>query len=91
MENKDTRWVQRFSNYQKALNQLKEAVDLINLKWARSFETFEEFSEILNKWLSDDGFYLESAKIASDYVMENTGATAKVFNIVFANDLNKKQ
>lgn len=69
----------------------KEAVDLINLKGARSFETFEEFSEILNKWLSDDGFYLESAKIASDYVMENTGATAKVFNIVFANDLNKKQ
>ena len=32
MDNKDIRWVQRFSNYQKALKQLKEAVNLMETR-----------------------------------------------------------
>lgn len=32
MENKDIRWIQRFSNYKKALSQLKEAVDLLSIR-----------------------------------------------------------
>ena len=32
MVDKDIRWVQRFNNYQKALQQLKEAVDLMKAR-----------------------------------------------------------
>lgn len=32
MENKDIRWIQRFSNYRKALYQMKKAVDIISAR-----------------------------------------------------------
>lgn len=59
MENKDIRWVQRFSNYQKALNQLKEAVDLMttrdlsNLEKQGMIQAFEYTHELAWKTLND--------------------------------------
>ena len=59
MENKDIRWVQRFSNYQKALNQLKEAVklmetrDLSNLEKQGMIQAFEYTHELAWKTLKD--------------------------------------
>lgn len=52
-----------------------EAMELIKEKGAMSFDSFEIFSDILNKWLDDEPFYLKSAKAASLYVSKNTGAT----------------
>jgi nucleotidyltransferase substrate binding protein (TIGR01987 family) len=59
MENKDIRWVQRFGNYQKALKQLKEAVDLMaardlsNLEKQGMIQAFEYTHELAWKTLSD--------------------------------------
>jgi nucleotidyltransferase substrate binding protein (TIGR01987 family) len=59
MENKDIRWLQRFDNYQKALNQLKEAVDLMktrdltNLEKQGMIQAFEYTHELAWKTLSD--------------------------------------
>lgn len=53
----------------------REAVDLIKEKGAMTFDSLENFSEILNKWLNDESSYLKSADSASAYVSKNTGAT----------------
>jgi nucleotidyltransferase substrate binding protein (TIGR01987 family) len=59
MDNKDIRWVQRFSNYQKALKQLKEAVDLMetrdlsNLEKQGMIQAFEYTHELAWKTLKD--------------------------------------
>ena len=40
MKEKDIRWVQRFSNYQKALRRLDEAIEIVSRKtdWAESID-----------------------------------------------------
>jgi len=59
MENKDVRWKQRFSNYRKALQQLKEAVDLkktrplSNLEKQGMIQAFEYTHELAWKTLRD--------------------------------------
>jgi 3-deoxy-D-manno-octulosonic-acid transferase len=53
----------------------REAVELIKEKGAMTFDSFENFSEILDKWLNDESSYLKSASSASSYVSRNTGAT----------------
>jgi 3-deoxy-D-manno-octulosonic-acid transferase len=58
----------------------REAVELIKEKGAMTFDSFEIFSGILNKWLNDELFYLESAKAASFYVNKNTGATGIILD-----------
>lgn len=58
----------------------REAVELIKEKGAMTFDSFEVFTDILNKWLSDELFYLESAKSASFYVNKNTGATGIILD-----------
>ncbi|MEI6047368.1 MAG: glycosyltransferase N-terminal domain-containing protein [Bacteroidota bacterium] len=55
----------------------REAVDLINEKGAMTFDSFEFFSVILDKWLTDEQFYLKSAKAAVGYIDKNAGATAR--------------
>jgi 3-deoxy-D-manno-octulosonic-acid transferase len=66
----------------------REAVELINLKGASCFSTYEEFSGIVDNWLSDRVDYLKSAKIAGDYVKENAGATDKILTKIILKDIN---
>lgn len=56
----------------------REAVDLINDNGAMTFDSFVIFSDILDKWLANESFYLKSAKTAADYINKNTGATGKI-------------
>lgn len=60
-----------------------EAVNLINEKGAMTFSSYKDFSNILDKWLSDDLFYLKSANAASVYVTKNIGATEKILSEIF--------
>lgn len=66
----------------------REAVELINLKGARCFSTFEEFSEIIDNWLSDREGYLKSSEISGNYVKENAGATDKILTKITLKDIN---
>ena len=61
----------------------KEAVDLLSENGAMTFDTFEAFSEILDKLLSDESYYLNSAGKAGDYIAKNTGATALILGKIF--------
>jgi 3-deoxy-D-manno-octulosonic-acid transferase len=72
-------------NYKK----FREAVELINEKGAMTFNSFGEFSEILDNWLSDEDFYLKSAKTAGEYVKRNTGATPLIIKAILGKDINK--
>ena len=67
----------------------KEAVDLINEKGAMTFNSFGEFSDILDKWLTDELFYLKSAKTAGYYISKNTGATSIIMQEISIKDINK--
>jgi len=58
----------------------REAVDLIGRNGAACFRTFEEFSDLADRWLSDDDYYLKSSGTASDYVRQNAGATQVIMS-----------
>lgn len=60
----------------------KEAVDLIKENGAASFDSYGSFRNILEKWLTDEPFYLKSATASSSYVSKNKGATAKILEII---------
>jgi len=66
----------------------KEAVDLLATGSARSFTTFDEFKEIMDLWLSEEKIYTNSARLASDFVKENTGATEIIMQEIIAKDIN---
>jgi 3-deoxy-D-manno-octulosonic-acid transferase len=66
----------------------REAVELINLKGARCFSTFEGFSGIIDNWLSNREDYLKSSEIAGNYVKENAGATDKILTKITLKDIN---
>jgi 3-deoxy-D-manno-octulosonic-acid transferase len=68
----------------------REAVDLIKENGAVSFDSYEKFSDTINKWLTDESFYLKSAKSASLNVSKNTGATAMILGEIFQKDMNKR-
>lgn len=68
----------------------REAVDLINQKGAASFKTFDEFSDIVNRWLTDDEFYLQSAKTAREYINQNAGATRVIMSEITLKDINNQ-
>jgi len=67
----------------------REAVELINEKGAMTFNSYAEFSEILDNLLSDEQFYLKSAKSAGEYVKKNIGATALIIKEILPKDINK--
>jgi 3-deoxy-D-manno-octulosonic-acid transferase len=66
----------------------REAVELVNLKGARCFSTFEEFSRTIDNWLSDRSGYLQSAETAGNYVKENAGATGRILTKITLKDIN---
>ncbi|TAL61745.1 MAG: 3-deoxy-D-manno-octulosonic acid transferase [Bacteroidetes bacterium] len=67
----------------------REAVELIIEKGAITFESFREFSTILDEWLSDKQFYLKSARSAADYTQKNTGATNIIIKEILQKDINR--
>ncbi len=67
----------------------REAVELINENGAMTFNSSSDFSDILDKWLTDQSFYLRSAKSAVDYIKKNTGATNKIMQEIYPKDINK--
>jgi 3-deoxy-D-manno-octulosonic-acid transferase len=67
----------------------REAIDLINENGAMTFDSFEKFAGILDKWLTDELFYLKSANAALDYINKNTGATVKILKEISQKDINK--
>ena len=67
----------------------REAVDLINENGAMTFNSFRVFSDILDKWLADEPFYLKSAKSVVSYINKNTGATGKILHEIIQKDINR--
>jgi 3-deoxy-D-manno-octulosonic-acid transferase len=67
----------------------REAIDLVNEKGAMTFDSFGIFSGIVDKLLTDEPFYLKSAKAASFYVSKNIGATGKILQVISQKDINK--
>jgi 3-deoxy-D-manno-octulosonic-acid transferase len=70
-------------------HKFREALELINEKGAMTFDSFAKFSDILDNLLSDEQFYLKSAKTAGEYVRKNTGATALIIKEILSKDINK--
>jgi 3-deoxy-D-manno-octulosonic-acid transferase len=62
----------------------REAVGLIREEGAYSFDSFENFSEILNKLLSEELFYLKAADTTGKYITKNTGATERILQEIFS-------
>ncbi len=58
----------------------REAIELIKAGGGFTFDSFESFRGILDKLLDNEAFYLMTAKTASSYVSENTGATEKLMS-----------
>lgn len=56
----------------------REAVELINENGAMTFNSFGDFSDILDKWLTNEDFYLKSSKTSAEYIQRNCGATDKI-------------
>jgi 3-deoxy-D-manno-octulosonic-acid transferase len=56
----------------------REAVDLINLGGAKSFNDYRGFEEIIDLWISDAALYLKAATLAGEYVNKNMGATSLI-------------
>lgn len=66
----------------------REAVEMIDREGARCFSSFEEFSEILDNWLSGSENYMRFAANASEYVRGNAGATDKIMAKITLKDIN---
>ena len=64
----------------------KEAADLISEGGAFCYKNPDEFSSIIDKWLTDRELYKSSSDIAAGYITRNAGATEKVVRIL----LNKR-
>ena len=64
-EEKDIRWVQRFSNYRKALNRLKQAVKILS----EQMETRQEVDDLLKEGLIQRFEYTHELvwKVMKDY------------------------
>jgi 3-deoxy-D-manno-octulosonic-acid transferase len=67
-------------NYKK----FREAVELIHEKGAISFDSFENFSGIVDKLMSEEEFYIKAAETAGKYITKNTGATTIILKEVFS-------
>lgn len=63
----------------------KEAVDMICLGGSKCFTNYEEFSTIMDTWLSDEAMYRRSADVAGGYVKDNSGATEQILNAIEKN------
>lgn len=67
----------------------QEAVNLKKNGGAFVFNDYDDFSKKTDTLLSDHQEYENACSASKKFISENTGATAKVFNMMFANNLNK--
>ena len=65
-----------------------EAKEMLERGGAFTFSSYDEFSSIMTTLENNSDRYNVACDTAKKYIAENTGATAKVFNIVFADNLN---
>lgn len=65
-----------------------EANEMLSRGGAFTFSNYDEFYSIIELLAGDREKYSTASETARKYISEHTGATAKVFNIVFANNLN---
>lgn len=63
----------------------REAVHLIERGGAVSFDSFETFSSMVEKYLSDPLALKAAGEACASYIIENKGSTNKVFNEIFNN------
>lgn len=61
-----------------AYGKFREAVELVREGGAASFAGYEEFRNILDRWLSDETAYRNASETAGAYVNKNSGATSKI-------------
>ncbi|MGD0340369.1 MAG: glycosyltransferase N-terminal domain-containing protein [Bacteroidales bacterium] len=56
----------------------REAVDLIKLGGAKSFNDYSGFEGIIDEWISDETLYRKAAAQAGEYIKKNMGATSLI-------------
>ncbi|MCF6271074.1 MAG: nucleotidyltransferase substrate binding protein [Melioribacteraceae bacterium] len=84
MDNKDIRWHQRFSNYQKALKQLKKFIDVMDLNELEEqglIQAFEYTHELAWKTIKDFLNYQGNQNIYG-----SKDATREAFNLSIISD-----
>lgn len=64
-------------------HKFKEARDLIKLEGAFCVNNAKEYSEIMDKLISDGNFLAKHGEIAGDYIKKHLGATKKIFAQIF--------
>ncbi len=67
----------------------REAIELLKAGGAFCFRNYHELNSILDKLLSDSDFHSKASLTARNYVMNNTGATEKIFRSIIGNDTIK--
>jgi 3-deoxy-D-manno-octulosonic-acid transferase len=70
-------------------NKFREADDLIRYGGGESFRNYDEFEEVIERWLKNEELYKKAALSAGKYVKENTGATHKIMQSILQKDINK--
>jgi 3-deoxy-D-manno-octulosonic-acid transferase len=66
----------------------REAVELLEAGAAKTYNTYNEFKETMDLWLSNEKIYTNSAQIASEYIKENAGATEIIIKEISEKDIN---
>lgn len=64
-------------------HKFKEARDLIKLEGAFCVNNAKEYSEIMDKLISDGNFLAKHGEIAGEYIKKHLGATKKIFAKIF--------
>jgi 3-deoxy-D-manno-octulosonic-acid transferase len=67
----------------------REANDLKAMGGAESFQNYDDFENIINRWLDNSNLYTLSAEAAGNYVKSNTGATEIIIKEILHKDINK--
>jgi 3-deoxy-D-manno-octulosonic-acid transferase len=67
----------------------REACELIAADGACSFNDYEGFRAIIDRWSNDEKSYRESAAGALEYVRKNTGATEIILSKMDLKDMNR--
>lgn len=62
-----------------------EAIDLVNLNAALSISNYEQLHSTLNKLINEPDFARKTGDLASEFVQQSKGATARIMNYLSSN------